>query len=113
EGFVPLNQFKLTKPDETFWLKTTLKTSDDLDQSHFSLSFHHLTFVDLYIIKDGQQKIHRKAGAFRKRSVIAPEDNRLNFNLTLSPGSTYQLLLKVKHTKKYPPNFDFILQSNY
>ncbi|WP_316819363.1 7TM diverse intracellular signaling domain-containing protein [Pedobacter nyackensis] len=112
-NFVPLNQFHLSAPDHTFWLKTALNTSDDLDQTHFCLSFDHLTFVDLYIFEAGKLKVHRRAGAFRKKTDIEPEDNRFNFNFVLSPGSTYQLLLKVKHTKKFPPNFDFVLQSTY
>lgn len=112
-NFVPLNQFHLSAPDDTFWLKTALNTSDNLDQTHFCLSFDHLTFVDLYIFEAGKLKVHRRAGAFRKKTEIEAEDNRFNFNFVLSPGSTYQLLLKVKHTKKFPPNFDFVLQSTY
>jgi len=111
QHLIPLDHFHLSRPDDTFWLKTTLKISENLDQNHFCLSFNHLTFVDLYLFENGKLKLHHKAGAFRKQNEIARGDDRFHFNLILLPGATYQVILKIKHTKKYPPNYDFLLQS--
>lgn len=112
-AFSPLKQFKLDVPDHTVWLKTNIRTSKDLLHTDFSLSFNHLTFVDLYLFKNDTLVTHRKGGVFRKRSEISAQDERLKFNLSLSKVSKYQLLLKVKHTKKYPPTFNFQLQDAY
>ncbi|PTS99671.1 hypothetical protein DBR11_11835 [Pedobacter sp. HMWF019] len=111
QKLISLNQFHLSRPNDTFWLKATLKTSGNLDQNHFCLSFNHLTFVDLYLFENGKLKLHHKAGAFRKKNEITRGDDRFHFNLVFLPGATYQVILKIKHTKRYPPNYDFLLQS--
>ncbi|ADY52966.1 signal transduction histidine kinase [Pseudopedobacter saltans DSM 12145] len=111
--FSLLEQLKLSAPDHTIWLKTTIQTSKDLLHRDFHLSFDHLTFVDLYLFKDDSLVTHRQAGVFRKQSEISAGDQRLGFNLLLNKASNYQLLLKIKHTKKYPPIFNFQLQDAY
>lgn len=113
ESFIALSQFKVTKPDDNFWLRTAIETSTDLSQRHFSISFNHLTFVDLYLYQDGQAVTHKQAGAFREKKYIAPGDDRFTFNVILEPGAQYTFLLKVRHIKKYPPNFDFVLQNTF
>src|SRR5690554_431882 len=112
-NFLPLSQFKSTEPDNTFWLRTSVQTAADLKQSHFSIAFSHLTFVDLYLYRDDRLVEHKQAGAFRERKFISPEDNRFTFNIILEPGANYTLLFKVKHVKKYPPIFDFVLQNTF
>ncbi len=109
--FVPLSQFKAIEPDHSFWLHTNIETSADLNQRHISIVFKHLTFVELYLYKDGEAFIHRQAGAFREKKFLTPGDNRFAFNIILEAGANYTLLLKVKHTKKYNPNLDFVLQN--
>lgn len=110
-GFVPLSQFKITRPESIFWLRAEIETSNNLNQLNFSITFNHLTFVDLYLYNPDGSFIHKQNGAFRKQQFISPEDNRFTFNLTLEPGTSYTLLLKVEHVKKYPPNFDFVLEN--
>ncbi|WP_353137837.1 histidine kinase dimerization/phosphoacceptor domain -containing protein [Pseudopedobacter sp.] len=112
-NFDHLEQLKLTAPDHTVWLKTVIQTSNDLSHTDFCLSFNYLTFVDLYLFKDDTLVAHRKGGVFRKRSEISIKDQRLAFSLSFSKSSNYQLLLKVKHTKKFPPIFNFQLQDAY
>lgn len=110
--FTSLSQFKLIEPDHSFWLRTNIQTSPNLNKQHASIFFNHLTFVDLYLYRDGKNILHRQAGAFRERKFIAPEDSRFAFSIILEPDANYTLLLKVKHTKKYPPDFDFVLQDS-
>lgn len=110
-SFIALSEFKVTKPDHSFWLRTAIETSTDLSQRNFSISFNHLTFVDLYMYQNGRLVVHKQAGTFRERKFIAPADDRFTFNVILEPGAHYTLLLKVKHIKKYLPNFNFVLQN--
>lgn len=109
-SFISLSQFKFNKPDDIFWLRADIKTSTDLNQRHFTIAFDNLTFVDLYLYQNGQSLVHKQAGAFREKKSIAPGDDRFTFNVILEPGAHYTLLLKVKHIKKYQPEFDFVLQ---
>lgn len=111
--FKPLTQFNLSSPDHTIWLRATIKTDQDLDYTDFCIAFPHLTFVDLYLFEGANLATHREAGAFRKKDAIHEGDSRLAFNISLKKGTTYQLLFKVKHTKKYPPSFNFTLQTTY
>lgn len=112
-SFVALSQFKITKPDDSFWLRTTIETTTDLSQRYFSISFNHLTFVDLYLYQNSRLVAHKQAGTFREKKFIAPGDDRFTFNVILEPGAHYTLLLKVKHIKKYLPNFNFALQNTF
>jgi len=112
-ALVPINQFQLPKPDATFWLKATFRLTHRIDDQAYAVNFNHLTYVDLYLFENGQLRSHRRAGAFRPEASIHPGDDRFHFNLTLFAQHTYTLLLKVKHTKQYPPNYSFFLQRTY
>ncbi len=74
------------------------------------LSFNNLTFVDVYLYQANQCILHRKAGLFREQRQVIPFDGRLYNLLTFQPGQSYELLLKVHHTKGYWPIFNFSLQ---
>ncbi|WP_410220957.1 7TM diverse intracellular signaling domain-containing protein [Pedobacter sp.] len=111
--FKRLNQFSLSSPDHTIWLKASLKTAQNLNYSDFCITFPHLTFVELYLFEGEKLISYRKAGAFRKKTAIHAGDSRFMFNVSFSKGTTYQLLFKIKHTKKYPPDFNFTLQTTY
>lgn len=112
-AFKDLDSFLQNSPEHIVWLKTSIKTSEDLVHRNFCINFNHLTFVDLFLYENGNLIAHRKAGVFRKKTEIHSADNRFNYNIVLAPGKTYQLVLKVEHTKKYPPNFNFTLQNDY
>lgn len=107
--FVPLAQFRQQMPTSYCWLRMPL-THHLAVNADLVLSFHHLTFVDIFLY-DGQQLVtHRQVGAFRSRAVLAGQDGREYAQLHLQPGHPYELLLKVHHTKHYYPTFDFSLQ---
>lgn len=106
--FPPLSRLKPQNPTSTYWLASNIQSR--LPESEIVLFFTHLTFVDLYLYQDGHLLHHRQAGAFRPQKDIHPDDSRFHFRLPLQAGKSYTLLLKVKHTKHYQPNFDFTIQ---
>lgn len=109
--FVPLNNFKHKKNDNTFWLKTLLAVKKETDAIIF---FRHLTHTELFLVDNsGQIILHRKAGAFRPVNEIHDEDSRFHFSVRLHPDIKYTLFIKSTHTKKYPPSFDFQIQEKY
>src|SRR5690606_7701813 len=65
------------------------------------------------VLRHGQEIIHRKAGAFRKKQFIAQEDERFNFHLALSPGEAYIMLIRVRHSKYYQPTPPYVNQSQF
>ncbi|MDX3912742.1 MAG: histidine kinase dimerization/phosphoacceptor domain -containing protein [Pseudosphingobacterium sp.] len=111
--FKPLADLRLKDPTHTFWLKVELRTANNLTDRHFVINYSNLTFTDLYQFKQGKLLLYHKGGAFRSQAEIAVGDGRFNFNINLVPKGNYILLLKVKHTKRYPPIIDFELQSRY
>jgi len=113
ELFQPISTFKLTEPDHAFWLKVEVNTMGAHAQNEYCIRFDNLTFVDLYTLEKGHLLSHQKAGAFRQKDAIQNDDSRFHFQVTFLPKSTYTLLLRVKHTKKYPPDYQFTLQKRY
>lgn len=108
--FVPLSSFKYKKPDDIFWLRTTLMVKQS---THAIISFRHLTHAELFLRADtpNAKIIAKKAGAFRPIKDIAINDSRFHFSLELTPNIAYTLLIKSTHTKKYKPIFDFELSN--
>ncbi len=112
--FIPLSVFKYKRPDDTFWLKTTLITKQ---HTHAIISFRHLTHAELYLVANNSnaQMVYQKAGAFRPINEINKGDNRFHFSIALLPNIPYTLLIKSTHIKKYKPIFDFEIshQNNF
>jgi len=108
--FVPISSFKYKKPDDVFWLRTTLIVKQP---THGIISFRHLTDAELFLRADTPNAaiIARKAGAFRPIKDIVVNDSRFHFSIELAPNITYTLLIKSTHTKKYKPIFDFELSN--
>lgn len=108
--FVPLSSFKYKKPDDVFWLRTTLMVKQ---HTHAIISFRHLTHAELFLRADtpNARITTKKAGAFRPIEDIAANDSRFHFSIELTPNITYTLLIKSTHTKKYNPIFDFELSN--
>jgi two-component sensor histidine kinase len=111
DALVPLDSFRQGSPTSFYWLRTELQTGRIVSDPDRVLSFSNLTYVDIYLYQHDSLLIHKQAGAFRKRIDINESDGRLYAFLPLVPGNTYTLLLKVHHTKHYPPAFDFSLQT--
>lgn len=107
--FVPVDQLKQQSPISFYWLHVPVSNATDT-VAEMMLSFSSLTFVDVYLYQDNRCILHKQVGAFRARRFLAPNDGRLYTELPLQPGKTYELLLKVHHTKHYSPVFDFSLQ---
>jgi two-component sensor histidine kinase len=110
--FEPIKGFKPIEQTSTFWLITRFSSAE---QTEASISFNHLSFADLYLMADtsGANMIHRQAGAFRPIENIANGDSRFDFSIKMEPHTPYIILLKSRHTKKYPPVFDFYLNERY
>lgn len=111
--FVPFSDFNLKKPDQPFWLRLSLETAGNLRRNHLSIHFASLTYVDLYIFRQGKQILHRQAGAFREKRLIDQQDERFNFHVSLLPGHTYTLLIRVHHSNQYQPNTMFAVQDQF
>lgn len=107
--FMPLNQLEGKGRNSVYWLKCVLhdKLEGDTD---LSLVFTHLTYVDLYLYYQGNCILYRQGGSFQPDSNIAGGDGRFHFSIPLRKNGYYTLLLKVRHTKLYKPNFNFELQ---
>lgn len=95
-------------PKSSYWLAVPI--NEELQHPDLILSFSQLTYVDLYLFQKDSLVLFRQAGSFQSKQFIHPDDARFYFNISLIPGATDVLLLKVNHTKGYQPNFDFKLQ---
>ena len=109
--FVAMGNFELKNPTSSFWLLAPLISKLDPNDSEVVLSFSHLTFVEVFLLKGDSLLAHRYAGDFREKKWIAHNDSRFHIRLTIPKGNHYTLLVKVHHTKRYHPNFDFKLQA--
>jgi len=107
--FVPLQQLKQESPTSYYWLRMPIQHLS-ASATDVILSFHHLTYVDVYLYDQGKLVVHKQVGAFRPKKDIAPYDGRQYAAIPLEPWHVYELLLKVHHTKHYQPFFDFTLQ---
>lgn len=110
ESFVPLDSLKRGAPTDYYWLKASFQTDSTAPLPEMALSFMHLTYVDVYLFRNGMLAGHNETGAFRPQSEINERDGRLFATLHLERGNQYTLLLRVHHTKHYQPMFDFALQ---
>ena len=110
--FQPLKHFKPLKYNHSFWLLTTIHSTDIYNAV---LSFKYLTYADIYIIPDtiGATYQAHHSGSFQPQKNILPEDGRFFCQLNLTPGITYKLLIRSHHTKQYQPIFDFTLNNHY
>src|SRR5690606_22812198 len=112
-SFQPLQNFPLRNRTGVYWLTAPLPAVKGPVETSV-ISFSNLTYVDLYIYKEGRCILHKKAGAFRKESELARGDGRFWFSLPSNlPVDSCTLLLKVEHTKHYIPRFDFVIQDGY
>ncbi|HEY4111577.1 sensor histidine kinase [Puia sp.] len=107
-SFIPLATLPKGNPVSDYWLRTSFRTND-LEDPGKILTFHHLTFVDVYLYADSTLITHKVVGAFRPASQLTDGDGRLYASLPLEKNRDYTLLIKVHHTKYYQPQFDFEL----
>lgn len=107
--FIPVDSIQQQSPISFYWLRVPVRNGLGT-VAEMMLSFSSLTFVDVYLYQGNRCLLHKQAGAFRERKYIAPNDGRLYTLLTLQPGQSYELLLKVHHTKHYRPVFNFSLR---
>lgn len=108
-SFQPIDSLQPQSRTSYYWLSMGLTNETSITRQ-LTLAFSSLTFVDVYLYQNGQCILHRATGHFRKQDLIAKGDTRLSVQLSLDPSQTYQLLLKVYHSKGYKPVFNFILQ---
>ena len=110
--FRSIKGFKPKEQTNTFWLITRFSSTE---QTGASISFNHLSYADLYFMADtpGSKITHHQAGAFRSINDITKGDSRFDFFIKLDPKTPYIIVLKSRHTKKYPPIFDFYLSERY
>jgi two-component sensor histidine kinase len=107
--FVPADQLQQQEATSYYWLRMPIKNGTDTT-ANLILSFSSLTLVDVYLYQKDQCILHKQAGAFRARKYIVPYDGRLFTSLIFQPGQSYELLIRVHHTKGYSPVFNFTLQ---
>lgn len=108
-SFQPLSQLQRQKATSYYWLSVDLKNATAARQA-LALAFTSLTYVDVYLYHNGEPVLHRKTGQFRNRKAINKSDSRSHVMLHLDPLQTYRLVLKVYHSKRYKPVFNFYLQ---
>ena len=111
QRFQPLKELKPQHPTSTYWLWVPIDNQLAEPTADMVLFFTHLTFVEGFLYQGSQLLQHRYAGAFRPQKERLSNDGRFSLNFSFESGGKYILLLKVKHTKHYQPNFDFVLQS--
>lgn len=112
-AFRPLKDFPPRNKTGIYWLSAPLPAITGPVNTSV-ISFSNLTYVDLYIYKEGRCVLHKKAGAFRKKSELARGDGRFWFSLPPDlRADSCTLLLSVEHTKHYVPRFDFTMQDSY
>ncbi len=107
--FISPERLVQQSPVSFYWLRIPVRNATGAAVD-MMLSFTSLTFVDVYLYQGNRCILHRQTGAFRERSSIASHDGREFTWLPLQAGQSYELLLKVHHTKYYAPNFNFSLQ---
>lgn len=108
DQLTPLLGFQLDDPTSVFWLTTMVSNLSDARISRI-LSFGNLAFVDAWLIArdgSGSDKV-LQAGVERPKSKITDGGARGYFLLDLEPRQTYQLVISVKHTRKYDPVLNF------
>ena len=97
-AMIPLDSLRNGISTSYYWLRTELHTDSPVADPDRVLSFHNLTYVDVYLYQGDSLLVHKMAGVFRKRSAISEFDGRQFTVLPLEPGKTYTLLLQVHHT---------------
>lgn len=107
--FIAPDRLVQQSPVSFYWLRIPVRNATGA-AADMMLSFTSLTFVDVYLYQGNRCILHRQAGAFRPRSRFAAGDGRFYTLLPLQSGQSYELLLKVHHTKYYSPVFNFSLQ---
>lgn len=107
--FISLDSLVQQSAVSFYWLRIPVKNATGA-AADMMLSFKNLTFVDVYLYQEGRCILYRQAGSFQKRSRLAAQDGRFYTLLLLQPRQSYELLLKVHHTKHYSPTFNFSLQ---
>lgn len=107
--FVPARILQQQQATSFYWLRMPIKNETGA-AANLILSFSSLTLVDVYLYQNNRCILHKQAGAFRERKNIVPYDGRLFSSLIFQPGQSYELLIKVYHTKGYSPVFNFTLQ---
>lgn len=108
QDFVPMNALPQGRPTDAYWLTVTLDCSKNDDRPK-GIAFSNLTYVDLYLFREGRFVRHSAAGAFRPQSALTPGDSRCWLSLPPLEKGHYTLLLRVLHTKHYQPVFNFVL----
>lgn len=107
--FQPIDSLQPQDPTSYYWLSMDLRNETSLPQE-LTLAFSSLTFVDVYLYQNGKCMLHRATGHFRPEALITKGDTRLSAQLIFDPGQTCRLILKVHHSKRYKPVFNFYLQ---
>lgn len=112
-SFQPLSALPLQNKTAVYWLASSLEWTAG-NKGTQVLCFSSLTYVDLFLYKNGKCILHKTGGAFRKQRDLAEGDGRFWFSLPPDiPIDSCTLLLRVKHTKNYTPKFDFAILEMY
>ncbi|MGN6418965.1 MAG: histidine kinase dimerization/phosphoacceptor domain -containing protein [Pseudobacter sp.] len=107
--FQPLSKLEPQSRTSYYWLSVDLKNATAARQA-LALAFTSLTYVDVYLYRNGELELHRSTGHFRSRKFLTKGDSRLHVMMNLDPLQRYRLILKVYHSKRYMPVFNFYLQ---
>lgn len=108
-SFQPLSKLQRESPTSYYWLSMDLKNATAARQA-LALAFTSLTYLDVYLYRNSEPVLNRNTGQFRSRKAISKGDSRSHVMLHLDPMHTYRLVLKVYHSKRYKPVFNFYLQ---
>ncbi|HUW04904.1 MAG TPA: histidine kinase dimerization/phosphoacceptor domain -containing protein [Williamwhitmania sp.] len=111
EWFKPLIGFPEKKATNPYYLKCAL-TNNSNKKVELALLFKNLTYVELFIVKDGKIVERRQSGFFCKAKNLAITDTRTHFEVDINAGDSVQFLIRVKHTKHQVPIFNFAIQDN-
>lgn len=105
--YQPLATAPLTNNTGVYWLTCPLDMMAG-NQRPLVISFGALSYVDLYLYDGGKLLLHKKSGALRKNSELAPKDGRSRISIPPDlSANTPILLLRVEHTRHTRPGFNF------
>ncbi len=109
--FKPLVGFKGKNPTNAYYLTFSM-TNSTPERIELALLFQNLTYVQLYVVRNGKVTERRVSGFFCKADSISRTDTRTHFEVDLEAADSVRFLIRVKHTKHQIPIFNFALQDN-
>ncbi|WMN11703.1 7TM-DISM domain-containing protein [Marivirga salinae] len=80
------------------WIKFNIQNaSDQFIEKFLYIPYHHIEYIDLYVVNTGKVIRQIKTGTARPYDEKVIESSGYPFKLNLQPNSTYQLYLRLDH----------------